>query len=503
MIRKRIKVTWLCLAVIAYLTSSTACQSVSVQAPRADDVRASTSVHGLSTNYEQPEATSHSAPLTTPTLQTAAIELPADLGIPDYAVTPQAWSARTESVHTGFPDSWLIPDSEVVFGPSASDFSTAEYLVSTQGSLKEYREWLESSGWTTAAQVIVRVASENSINPRLLLSLLEWECQCIRSPAQQALDSGYVLGVNDYHRKSLYGQLSFAARSLAEGYYAQRSGQLPPDLIASYLLKRITPEINPGTAALLVYFTRLKEYRANGSDPVSLQEWEQALDWQSGLPGLHFSMFGNPWERDRQIGSLIPVNLQQPVLELPFEPGRKWSFSSGPHPAWENAGSLSALDFAPATSQPGCFPSSAWVTAVADGQVVRSEYGSVILDLDEPEGAVSDGYEGSGWAVLYMHIAPEDRVAAGMRLRAGDFIGHPSCEGGPATGTHVHIARKYNGEWIAADSSIPFILSGWTPHNGEKSYQGSLTKDGQTVISDFYGTALTLILRPKVGSESP
>jgi murein DD-endopeptidase MepM/ murein hydrolase activator NlpD len=253
----------------------------------------------------------------------------------------------------------------------------------------------------------------------------------------------------------------------------------------------------------LVYFTRLMEVRTAVGDPISLVEWEQALDWETGLPALHFSMFGNFWERDRQMGSLIPQGLQQPFLELPFEPERKWSFSSGPHPAWENSGALSALDFAPATSQPGCFPSSAWVTAVADGLVVRSEYGAVIVDLDEPGGASSDGFEGSGWAILYMHIAAEDRVPAGTSLRAGDLIGHPSCEGGPATGTHVHIARKFNGEWIPADSSIPFILSGWTPHNGEMSYQGSLTKGSQTVVSDFYGTARTLIFRPGNGSETP
>jgi LasA protease len=503
MIRRWVKLTWFSIAVFAFFTSSVACQAIlpamSVPVPDASSSTPSHSAPGNSTIQGKPLATPSLELIASP----PAVELPADFGTPEPAGIPQASSAHATDTQIESAESWLLPDSEVVFGPSASDFSTADYLASTQGYLKDYREWLESSGWTSAAQVIQRVASENSINPRLLLSLLEWECQCVRYESQQGLDSGYVLGVDDYHRKSLYGQLSWAARSLAEGYYAWRSGQFLPDITASYYLQHITPDINPGTAALLVFFTRLKEYRSNGSNPVSLQEWEQAVDWQDGLPDLHFAMFGNPWERDRQTGSLIPGNLQQPVLELPFEPGRKWSFTSGPHPAWENAGALSALDFAPATSQPGCFPSSAWVTAVADGQVVRSEYGSVVLDLDEAGRTSSDGYEGSGWAVLYMHIAAEDRVPAGTRLHTGDFIGHPSCEGGPATGTHVHIARKYNGEWIAADSTVPFVLSGWTPHNGEKSYQGSLTKDGQTVISDFYGTALTLIVRPEVGSEAP
>jgi len=88
--------------------------------------------------------------------------------------------------------------------------------------------------------------------------------------------------------------------------------------------------------------------------------------------------------------------------------------------------------------------SDAWVTAVADGVVTRTGNGEVMLDLDR------DGDEGSGWDILYMHIETRDRVQPGTTLHAGDRIGHPSCEGGEATGIHVHIARKFNGEWLSA-----------------------------------------------------
>jgi hypothetical protein len=39
-------------------------------------------------------------------------------------------------------------------------------------------------------------------------------------------------------------------------------------------------------------------------------------------------------------------------------------------------------------------------------------------------------------------------------------IGHPSCEGGCFHRTHVHLTRKYNGEWIAAGNALPYVLSG-------------------------------------------
>jgi hypothetical protein len=67
-------------------------------------------------------------------------------------------------------------------------------------------------------------------------------------------------------------------------------------------------------------------------------------------------------------------------------------------------------------------------------------------------------------------------------LVAGDRVGHPSCEGGEATGTHLHFARKYNGEWVAAAGPLPFVLSGWTAHGGSVPYQGSLTK-GDLVVT--------------------
>ena len=68
-------------------------------------------------------------------------------------------------------------------------------------------------------------------------------------------------------------------------------------------------------------------------------------------------------------------------------------------------------------------------------------------------------------------------------------MGYPSCEGGRSTGTHVHLARKYNGQWIPAASPVlPFNLSGWIPVDGEKAYEGLLVRGYEivraSVVSD-------------------
>ncbi len=206
---------------------------------------------------------------------------------------------------------------------------------------------------------------------------------------------------------------------------------------------------------------------------------------------MHERMFGNPWLRAQKFEPLYPTDLKQPTLELPYRAGQSWSFSGGPHSAWGPDGALAALDFAPPSNFHGCAESAEWVTASAPGLVVRSANGVVIVDLD------GDGYEQTGWAILYLHIATVDRIPVGTWLNQDDKIGHPSCEGGASTGTHVHTARKYNGEWILADSPMPFVLSGWITHAGDKPYLGNLTRDNMVVEASTSGTMYTLTNRPK------
>ncbi|MHC1784627.1 MAG: hypothetical protein AB9891_18045 [Anaerolineaceae bacterium] len=112
-----------------------------------------------------------------------------------------------------------------------------------------------------------------------------------------------------------------------------------------------------------------------------------------------------------------------------------------------------------------------------------------MVDLD------GDGFEQTGWAILYMHIATKDRVPVGTWVNVNDKLGHPSCEGGQSTGTHVHFARKYNGEWILADGPMPMNLSGWVAHAGEQPYLGQFTKGDKTAVANTGASSITHVLR--------
>jgi LasA protease len=373
----------------------------------------------------------------------------------------------------------LLADSEVVYSPSATDFNVEDFVNQAGGYLSTYTEWLKSTGTTSGAEIVQRVALENSINPRLLLALLEYESGWVYGQPTDLAKSEYPMGYIDLNQKGLFHQLVWAVNHISVGYYSWREGRLTELHFSDGITARLAPDLNAGSVALQYYFAQIYDG----------PRWVEALDLENGFPALHQQMFGNSWARAQTVEPLYPTGLEQPQLSLPFQVGYPWYFSGGPHGAWEHEGSYAALDFAPGSTEHGCAKSNAWVTASASGLVVRSGNGVVVVDFD------GDGYEQTGWVMLYLHVSSNKRVPVGTWVDAGDPLGHPSCEGGMATGTHVHIARKYNGEWIAADGPMPFVLSGWRAHAGVQAYKGSLTRGDEIIEACTCGSQDTRIVR--------
>lgn len=385
-------------------------------------------------------------------------------------IIPQRFTNTTSSAH-------LLPDSEFVYTLSAIDFNTVEYVNDAGGYLRNAHDYLSTDGESTGGKVVQQIALDNSINPRLLLALLEYQSGWVFGQPATLAEEDYPLGKIDLRERGLVNQLKWAVNQLSIGYYGWREGRLSEITFTDGITAHLAPDLNAGTAALQYYFAQIYDS----------QTWLSALDPKTGLPATYEQMFGSPWMRAQVVEPLFPPDIEQPELQLPFIPERTWSYTGGPHGAWEKDGSWAAIDFAPATSRSGCVTSDAWVTAVGDGVITRSERGIVALDLD------GDGFEQTGWVMIYLHIATEGRTGINRVVKAGDLLGHPSCEGGYATGTHVHIARKYNGEWIAADGPIPFVLSGWRAHSAGEPYKGSLTRDAETITASQYGSGVSVL----------
>lgn len=356
------------------------------------------------------------------------------------------------------PSLKLIPDSELVYGPTARGFSVRDFLAQHSGYLSQVSDRVE--GQTLSGVDIVQlVADRYSVHPRLLLAALEYRSGWVTQTAP--LDDGYPMGLRQPGYEGLYRQLEWAANQLNRGYYGRIEGGLTQFTLSDGTLVIIAPDINPGTVAVQLWLGVHSQATYAG--------WlgEAGPD---GFLATYTTLFGNPFGYTYEpIWSGQEV---QPVLRLPWEDGVSWHFTGGPHGGYAGGSAWAALDFAPPDGQGGCYESSSWLTAAASGLVTRSSFGAVVIDLD------GDGFAGTGWALHFLHVAGRERVAVGTTVRAGDRIGHPSCEGGVSNGTHVHFARTFNGRWIAADGQTPFNLSGWVSAGLGSEYDGVLQRSG-------------------------
>jgi hypothetical protein len=280
------------------------------------------------------------------------------------------------------------------------------------------------------------------------------------NPPEETHD--FPIGIRETLRKGLYRQLAWAASKLNRGYYLWSVNGVSAWILSDGAVIPVNTTINAGTAGVQQFYALL-----NGRS-----SWQEAVS-ETGLYATYTGFFGYPF--DYAVEPLVPAGILQPKMQLPFEKGVPWAFTGGPHSGWGDGSAWAALDFAPPDETLGCGSSDLWVVAVAEGLVVRSRNGEIVQDLD------GDGNEQTGWTILYMHIESRDRVAEGILLKAGQRIGHPSCEGGYSTATHMHIARRYNGQWIPADQTLPFALDGWASRGTGTEYDGFLERNGKSV----------------------
>jgi murein DD-endopeptidase MepM/ murein hydrolase activator NlpD len=359
------------------------------------------------------------------------------------------------------PSDVLIPDSELVYGPSFVDFNVIAATSVYTGYFATYTERVLDGEVLSAVEIVQKISEQFSVGPRVLLALLElrggWLTNAEPSEDARRFPLGYRRA---YSQEGLFAQLSQAANALNAGFGAWRwdDGWLLMLDDGEYV--QYSASLNAGTAGV---------QRALAIGAENYEAWVADLSATEGFPAVYRRLFGDPF--DYAVEPLIPYDLQAPNLSLPWPQGETWYFTGAPHPGWGALGTWSALDFATDERNLGCQVSERWVTAAAPGRIVVSERGIVWQDLDD------DGFLGTGWTLLYLHLAEGDRVAAGTYVQRGDRLGHPSCEGGISTASHLHFAWRYNGVWMPVDDpACPMSLSGWHAVAGPAAYDGIIEK---------------------------
>jgi LysM repeat protein len=374
----------------------------------------------------------------------------------DQLAVGQKLQITLEARHTG-PAELLLPDSELVYGPGHAEFDVVQAVAAMPGRFGTYTETVMGRA-LTGPEIVGLVAEQYSVGPRVLLTLLELRSGWLTDPEASFKAAAYPLGYDAFlHWDSLYAQLSAAADALNVGFYGwwMDTLWLVQTRDGGYI--RFSPQLNAATAGV---------QRALAPVAADYEAWVAEL---AGFRRVYRELFGDPFAY--AVEPLMPPGVVTPTLVLPWPEGETWYYTGGPHPGWGTQGVGAALDFATGERNLGCRVSREWVTAAAEGLVVTSRDGMILQDLD------GDGKLGTGWVLVYMHIAAEGRVAAGTRLTVGDRVGHPSCEGGVSNASHLHLARRYNGVWIAADDARwPMALSGWVPASGAAAYDGTLTQ---------------------------
>lgn len=393
--------------------------------------------------------------------------------------------------------STILPDSEIIYGPepvSAAAFHPDKFLAAyPKNILTGYLEPTPTTPYPTATpdgnttheplptpvfeartgiEILEEVALENGVNPRVLIALLEYQSGTILGEKPKLLFNESYIGALGW-RTSLDHQLSWAANSLNYGFYQWQLNRINQWILADDTVVAVNSDVNAGTAALQYLFSKLYDR----------EEWLEAIA-PSGFRATFENLFG-PIDETQLVLSDRPADF--PELDLPFangataetEPAEDWYFSSGPHYGWANGSPWAAIDFVPGDAI-GCSKSEFFVRAAAPGTVIYSRDGLVVVDLD------NDNDPRTGWIHLYLHVATHDRASVGTVLKRGDPIGHASCEGGVSSGSHLHFARRYNGQWIPIDAENPMVLSGFEVFSTGEVYDGYLVRGDQIVEAWYY-----------------
>ena len=380
----------------------------------------------------------------------------------DQLTVGQVLKVTMVAAHIG-PSEILLPDSELVYGPGYVDFDVATAVVETSGYFADHSEVVNGKEMT-GPQIVQLVATEYSIGPRVLLALLElrggWLSNAKPTADQVAYPLGYQKGL---YWEGLYPQLCQAANALNGGFYGWWYDTSWLVQTSDGVFIQYASELNAATAAL---------QKAVADTARDYEAWLADL---AAFRRIYRDLFGDPF--DHAVDPLLPPYVGSPDLVLPWAEDETWYYTGGPHPGWGTVGAYSALDFVSDEEHIGCMTSRRWVTAAAPGLIAVSEDGMVLQDLD------GDGDVMTGWVIMYMHMAAQGRVEAGEWVETGDRIGHPSCEGGVSNASHLHLARRLNGVWLATDDvRWPMVLSGWVPSAGDRAYEGTLARQG-TVLT--------------------
>jgi len=374
------------------------------------------------------------------------------------AATP-ASPATTAAPPTATP----LP-RDPVFDPRrlsyAHNFALAEiqaYLDAHGSTLKDVRFQVGDRSMSFA-HVLTGLSSLYSLNPQLLLALMELHAGLVSNPAPSADALGYAMGFRGEAggRRGLYAQLRWAARELrhATRDYAERDAfPMPGWAFADGSRQDVAPDISLSRYVL-------GRVLAPTTSPCGLGPRMDAL-------ATTYERLFDEDPRRAPAGWPPPA---QPFLRRPMEQTYEiTSFFDHDAPFLRKSGSLLTFWGRSETDVSFAYDGhTGWDYAMAPPDIVLAAGdGTVVFAGNSDDGCASPARavivdHGNGYRTLYWHLARID-VEPGQPIAAGTPVGMAG-ESGCAVGAHLHLQVQYLGRdvdpygWCGA-APDPWALS--------------------------------------------
>lgn len=352
---------------------------------------------------------------------------------PDTAPTP---TLGPEVPPPAPPRAALINRERFFYEPDFNPAQIQAYLDTQAGPLKGYRATIGSREHSFA-EVLGSQTALYSINPRVVLALIEQQSGMITSAAPSEEQQRFMLGFRGENegRAGWMSQLRWAIREL---HRAQRDFPGGPDL--TYADQTHSP-LPPGLSVADYAVARVLAQTTTAPElPLKLDQGN------SSFVAVYTRLFGDPRDAPEMPSAAWPAPAE-PFLTLPMEtPHETTSFFDHDTPFLTPSGSIVTYrgDTSPTLSYDG---HDGWdfgmlppepVLAAADGTVVFA--GSSDDGCGVAQVVIID--HGNGYRTLYWHLSAPT-VEPGPVTR-GQQIGTAGSSG-CATGPHLHFQVQYLG----------------------------------------------------------
>jgi len=351
----------------------------------------------------------------------------------------------------------IVSDGEFVWGPNVGRFDIAGYLQSRGSSLADYSD--DIALW----------ADYTSVNPKVLLTVLEMRFGLVNGPAQRmspAQISSAIHTTSLSLAKNFYEHLYSVGPRRPPGSASALAAPLV--ILSDGTTAQIDPSLPSGTYAVAAAV-------AQSSD---LARWQAQMAPNSadGFTQIYGAMFPGS-DPTSTVNDINPPATTPPdsLLQFPFPQGAVWVYG-GPH-SWngDSTPPFSSMDFF-LRGGTCAAPPFYYAVSAAGGSVYHPSHYSCWLEIDH----------GGGWTTSYYHLLNTFGEGGVSRNWTMGSIACQTCAGGYATGPHVHFSLKYNGSYISLEG---VKLSGWTVHVGSTAYTSGYISRGGTTI-DPYGSVL-------------